>query len=945
MIHLRLRTEYSFRRAFGKVEDVIRAAGGTAAAITDGGTWGHVAFQKAAKKAGVKPILGVEVYVVNDPRARGKELKGTGTRMALLARNTDGLRELYQVMTVANSDEFFYYIPRLGYDHINAVSENIFIISGANPNLMKLQNRGNVYLELNPENPPWNRKAASLKGWKRIVCCDNLYPTIEDRGAYEILAAREKRFRTTIMHVANEWELREAIPEAKQKDFDATEEIAAECNAELPKAKMVVFQNPTPLDKMCRRGAKQKGIDLKDPVYKARLKRELDMIREKDFEDYFYVIADMVQQAKRVMFVGPARGSSAGSLVCYLLDITDVDPIKHDLMFERFIDITRADLPDIDIDFPDDKRHLVITQLEEKYGKGRVGRIGTVLRYKAKSTLGDVAKELSIPPWEIKDLKDAVIDRSTGDARAQFAVADALEGLELGKALLAKYPELKIAGILEGHAKTSGTHAAGVIVIDEPVTNFCTVQRDGTAQIDKKDAEELNMLKIDALGLRTLTVLADCLEHVGKPREWLINYPLDDTEAFEIFNLERFAGIFQYEGYALQSLCRQMKIRNFDDIAVITALARPGPLHCGAATEFILRRIGQEKVVHLHDLCADLTEETYGTVIYQEQVMAIGRKMGQLSWEDVSMLRKAMSKSLGDEFFNQYWDKFKEGALAQKVPEAEARRIWDKICTFGSWAFNKSHAVSYGLLSYWCSVLKAHHPLEYAAACLRNAKDDEQAIKILRDLAKEGFAYKPVDPRHSTETWRVVDGVLVGGLTNIKGIGPATAKQIMERRAAGKGQTPSITAKLMNPVTPFDDIFEGQRRFGDIYANPAAHKVFSGKVWNIIEINDPGEYVFMGKLKEKNLRDLNEYHSLVKRKGRLVKHNNLFLNLVVEDDSGQIICKIKPDYYKTLGKPIVEAGKIGDWYMFKGRLKDDGWRVIELERVRPLETRTQREAS
>jgi hypothetical protein len=315
----------------------------------------------------------------------------------------------------------------------------------------------------------------------------------------------------------------------------------------------------------------------------------------------------------------------------------------------------------------------------------------------------------------------------------------------------------------------------------------------------------------------------------------------------------------------------------------------------------------------------------------------MGRAVGKLSWEDVSELRKAMSKSLGEEFFNKYWEKFEQGAKEHEIPSPEARRVWEKMCTFGSWAFNKSHSVSYGLISYWCCVLKAHYPLEFAAACLRNQKDDEQGIRILRDLAKEGFKYKPVDPATSGLNWSVVNGVLVGGLTNIKGVGEKKALDIIHRRNDGRSLLPGQRKLLSDPRTPYDDIFECERRFGSFYRNPKEHHITSGKVTYICDIGDPGDYVFIGKLKEKNLRDLNEYGNLVKRGGRLIKRNPLFLNLVLEDDTGSIIVKIDRYTYPKWGKPLIEKAKIGDWFLWKGRIRDDGWRMIQLQRWRALD--------
>ncbi len=943
MILLRLRTEFSFRRVFGRVEEVLAAVRGSpAAAITDDGTWGHVAWTKATAKVGIQPILGAEIDVVKDAARRDKQY---GRAMAFLARNADGLRELYALVTKANSADHFYYHPRLSAREVNEVSPNLVVLSGPAPLLSDLSPVAPFYLELSPAGGPWLKKAVAQDRWPLVATADNYYPRPEDWTAYAFHCGETLR-RTTISFIPTEEELRLALPMAPDEAFTNTESIAALCEAvPLPHANLVAFPNAdADVRARCVAGAGARGLQL-DGRYGERLERELDLIRQKQFADYFVLLADMVQEAKTRMFVGPARGSAAGSLVCYLMGITDVDPLVHDLMFERFIDVTRADLPDVDLDFPHTHRDQVMAYLVQKYGAERVGRLGTINRHKADSALGETGRFLQIPKVELDELQGAIIKRSTGDARAQFSVTDALDTMEVGKRLKAKYPGLVVAGQLEGHARYGGTHAAGYVVTAQPLVEIVSLDHRGCAQVDKSAAETLNLLKIDVLGLRTLTVLQDALGLIGKPVDWLLHYPLDDAAAFRVLSREKFSGIFQWEGYALQNLTRQMPIESFEDLVSITSLARPGPLHCGAAQEFLDRRNGKAVVVPLHSSIADVTARTFGTVVYQEQVMAIGRRLGQLSWEDVSQLRKAMSKSLGQEFFNHYWEKFRNGALAQGIAEPEALTIWNKLCTHGSWSFNRSHAVSYALISYWCCVLKAHYSLAFAAATLRHPMADERySIKLLRELAAEGIPFKVVDPERSTANWDVVDGVVLGGLTNIKGIGEKKAAQILAKRASGEPLTPGLVKLLTHPVTPFDDLFEAHRRFGRMYRVPRDYGILSGPLVEIAQIGGNGEYIFLGKLMEKNLRDLNEYGNLVKRaaaqgctpEAAMLTEGNLFLNLTLEDDSSSIFATMRRRTYATYGQLVTES-KVGEWFLWQGYIKDN-WRKIHVTKVRKLTT-------
>ena len=936
MINIRVRTEYCFRKAFGSVPKIIEAVDGDAIGICDTGTWGHVNFSAACKKVGKKPLLGVEIAVVGDASDRSKQ---PANYMSFIAKNNDGLSEIYQLVTRSTDKNHFYYYPRLSYEDLFDVSENVIMLSGSTPDwgLLPRTKKDHLYIELNPMSSKKALEFAESKGFQVVATSDNFYPTVQDKKAYEVLVGMNRTDRTAPMHILDEWEWREAVPWGPDVALENTYKIAEMCNVNLPTAEMVKIKPEKTLRVMCEEGAAQKGIDLNDDVYGPRVERELAMIDEKGFTDYFHVIADMINYAKQHMLVGPARGSSGGSLVCFLTGITDIDPIEHDLLFERFIDISRADMPDIDIDFQDDRREMVFDYLKEKYGEDKVAHLGTVSRYKAKSTIGEVSKELKIPAWEVKDLKESIIERDWGDPRINNCIEDTLNDLDVGKKIVEKYPQIKVAAAMENHARHNGVHAAGIIVTEKPVSEYCSVSRQtGAAQIDKRDAEQLNLLKIDALGLRTLSVLQDVLDQVGWTRDQLMQHPMDDQGAFAILNDEKFAGIFQFEGFALQSVCRQMKITQFEDIAALTALARPGPLQSGGTSEYVRRHNGDSPITYLHPLTEQSTRVTKGIVVYQEQVMNIGREIGNLSWEDVSALRKAMSKSLGKEFFDKYFDKFKAGAIENGVEEDQAQFIWDNINTMGGWAFNRSHAVAYGLVSFWCCVLKSRFPLEFAAACLRNVKDDDQAVRLLREVVSEGLTYKPFDKLKSQQNWSVQDGELIGGLLGIKGIGPKMADDIVQRRQLQQPLTPRQEKLLEEGSTAYDDVFECERRFGHIKREPEKYNITT-PLTDIADMDTdrPGTFVFFGKLKEKVVKDLNESSSIEKRNGRRINKNNLWLNIMVEDDTGPIKCTVDRFKYSKLGKPIVESGEIGDWYLIKGYLNSN-YRKVSIEKWKKL---------
>lgn len=919
MQNLNIKTECHFSfsdRGYGKIADVvarIKALGQTHAAITDATTFGHINWYNECIKAGIVPLLGAEIRVPLSEEAIA--------RMTLIAKNNEGLEELYGLTSASASDA-------LELETVLKSSANVIKLTGTLHGLTKAQWKllKGTYADISPSTPP-DLRAEKLAGKFPIVAVgDNRYPTLADRGAFSLFGGSTE---THPQHILSEREARGYIHGLPDAAYTLSDQVAKSCKVSLPKA--VNMEVKGSLEKLCRDNIRAR-LGRWTKRYEERLKLELGMIRDKKFESYFLIISDMVRYAKKHMIVGPARGSAAGSLVCFLAYITDVDPILHGLLFERFIDVTRADLPDIDLDFPDTKRQLVIDYLQNKYGAANVIHLGTLLTFQPRSILKMVSKKLNIQMWEFQPLLDTMIERSSGDSRAALCLLDTLEGMEAGKAIMSRHPQIRIATAFEGHANTTGTHAAGIIVCANPVNCYCTVDsRTSTAQLDKSDAEKINLLKIDILGLRTLSVLEYAIGLIPGKRIDLTKIPLDDKKAFALLNEGKWAGIFQFEGDAVQMLTKQIKIDRFSDISALGALARPGPLNSGGASEWADRRMGRAPVKHLHPMVEEFTAETYGIIIYQEQVMSIGRKIGQLDWDDVTELRKAMSKSKGEEFFNQYYSKFETGAKNLGVTSIHARHIWDHLNTMGSWSFNKSHAVCYGLISYWCAYLKAHYPLEFAAATLRHAKDEAQTITVLRELTEEGYPYVPFDARLSRENWEVIDGQLVGGFLNLKGVGETTASELVKARE--EGWTAKQIDKIVEAEVLYHDIFPARTRYSHLYAAPKRNG-FPGidRLWTAREVDAaklagdlPDQFYFLGRLSDKVPRDLNEYIFQVKRvqegRPKLLSHDTAYLNLVIEDDTGRIYSTVNNRSYEDVGRDIVNTGVVGkSWYVFCGRL-------------------------
>lgn len=924
----------TFRNVYGRMPEVLerlKGVGAKTAAIVDVGTWGHVKFEREAEKNGIQPLFGMEVPILTYTEDGEKgDFKPSAWMLA------KDLRLFYQATsaTVQNGG-----MTAGAFGSLEGV---LRFPGGA---LALLPDKAFDYIDVNPSSlllAAQGVKRHRETGKPLVLTGYNDMPSIEH---VDYAYAWEVRDSVGVRTIEECWDMYSTLKHVMTRDeFESAWENAYKIEAELAGMKL----NKAPLIKvegdlvaLAREGVKSRldrgHIAEWTDVYEARFVEEIAQIQAKEFDSYFLVVADLVAYAKRHMLVGPARGSAAGSLVCYVLNITEVDPLPFDLLFQRFIDISRADLPDIDIDFNDTKRYMVFDYMREKYGVTHVSKMGNINTLKAASVMAQVGKKFLIPQNETFSVKNALIEYSSGDARYGKGLQDTFDSTAPGTAFRERYPDAaRCMGDLEIHPSHTGVHAAAILVCNEPITDFCTVNAEGVAQIDKPDSEYLNLLKIDALGLRTLGIIEDS-GVVTAEELYALKY--DDPEVFEVINSDRVSGIFQFEGDAVRSVARSVNVDSFSKIDNLTALARPGPLASGMAQKYIARARGDEEVTYDVPQLEKYLKDTFGVFLYQEQIMSVVKEIGLFDWVKTSAVRKAMSGRKGEEYFNVMGADFVAGAVSQGVPEDQAKKIWNEMVTFGSWGFNKSHSVSYAVVTYWTCWLKRYHKLDFAAACLRTAKDDEQTIAILRELDKEGVKYTAIDPEHSDLNWKVANGRLVGGIMNAKGFGPVTALRFIEaRNNRGNGEKAEaafqkLAAKLSKAETKFSDLREAHTRWGHFYDNPKLAGVTSGNpIIGMAEVKDGDDGLCIVKLTKKVLADENEAIRVKKRGGTIKKGLTQFVDLMMVDDSSDspMRFRIRPDKFPSMGKPIAEGAPNGSWFLVRGwKLRDIGMFIVK----------------
>lgn len=547
--------------------------------------------------------------------------------------------------------------------------------------------------------------------------------------------------------------------------------------------------------------AKHEGSDPHEVLerYKARLRKELTAIKSQNFVDYFLLVYDLYEwvRAQDIM-CGPGRGSAAGSLVSFLLGITSVDPIEHGLIFERFISPSRIDMPDIDMDFEDVRRQEIIDHLREKYGSDKVCQIATVGKLSGKQCLKDISRVLNVPYAEVNAVTNSIIERSSGDERASQTIEDSFREFKVCQDFNAKYPDvLKYAKKLEGMAKNLGIHAAGVITSPVPLVELIPLEQRNhngewvtVSAIDMYGVAAMGLLKLDVLGLRTLTVLNDSVKAIKERHGETIDLeelPLDDKKVLKGFTDHKYVGIFQYDSPGADKICSGVKFKHFEDIAAMTALNRPGTARSGLATQYVARKKNPKLVekTAMHPLVSEITKDTLGIIVYQEHVLRIFTDIAGFAPATADSLRKKIAKKWGDESIGKERENFIKGCKKTCDMDAKtAGKIMDAITFFGSYGFNKSHATAYGIIAYWGMWLKLHYPLEFFWALLKNEPARIRIQQFAKDAKNHGIELFPPSVSASRKHFAIdpTNDSIIGSLVDIKGVGEAAATSIMENQ-------------------------------------------------------------------------------------------------------------------------------------------------------------------
>ena len=856
--HLHVHTEFSLLDGACRVRDIAKRAkelGQDALAITDHGVmYGVIDFYRACKAEGVKPIIGCEVYVA--PRTRfdkTHDLDSHARHLILLCRNEEGYRNLSYMVSMAFT-EGFYIRPRIDLDLLREHHEGLIALSaclaGEVPRLLRrgdyegakahalemreLFGEDGYYLEVqnhrleaDPQVIAGLLRLHEETGIPLVATNDVHYLKQEDAEAQDVLMCiqtgktldeqNRMKMETPEFYLKSEEEMRALFPQCPEA-IENTAKVAALCNVDfefgvhhLPEFKLPAGETSSDsyFEKLCRAGFARRYPNAKEG-FAQRLQFEMDMIRKMGFVDYFLIVSDFIGFAKKSGIpVGPGRGSAAGSMVSYCLDITDIDPMKYELYFERFLNPARVTMPDIDVDFCIRRRQEVIDYVAQKYGADHVAQIVTFGTMKAKAVIRDVARVMNLPYAQADTLAKLV----PFDPKMTLDKA-----LILSPQLSQLYdtdPQVKklidMAKKLEGMPRNASTHAAGVVITRLPVHEYVPLAtNDGVpvTQYIMTTLEELGLLKMDFLGLRNLTILDDAVKLVQKndPGFRLADIPEDDPEVFKMLSEGNTSGVFQLESAGMTGVCVGLKPRSIEDICAVIALYRPGPMD--SIPRFLECARDPAKVAYKHPLLEPILSNTYGCIVYQEQVIQIFQTLAGYSIGQADMIRRAMSKKKVKEvekeretFLHGDPERNIDGCAKRGVPEDAARSIYDEIFDFANYAFNKAHSVSYAVVAYQTAWFKCRHAKEYLAALLTSVLGSQEKVaEYIEECKRCGIDLLPPDVNESESSFTVSGNNIRFGLAALKGVGVGfTDALLAERRRGGAfASFPDFCARMLD---------------------------------------------------------------------------------------------------------------------------------------------------
>lgn len=842
--HLHNHTHYSLLDGACTPEKLIKAAvedGQEAIALTDHGVmFGCYDFYKQAKKAGIKPILGCEVYVANGSRF-DKDNRKAGVKkrnyyhLVLLAKNNIGYKNLMKLVSFGFT-EGFYYKPRIDTDLLEQYSEGLIAMSAC---LAGVVNAHIVAGDMD--------EAVNTAKWYKGVFGDDFYlelqnheldldglilekvPKIAKDLSIKLVASNDAHYikkedalpHNVLLHIQNSsssnngtfdvHNLRYGKPEMYLKTqqqmielfssypgaIENSMEIAAKCDVDLKTGiHMPIFKIPPTstakdnneyLREITFKGMEERYSELTESLIE-RVNFELDVIIKMDYASYFLIVQDLIQAARDLgVRVGPGRGSAAGSLVAYALKIINVDPMKHDLLFERFLNPDRVSMPDIDIDFSDDKRDRVITYVKEKYGEQSVAQIITFNTLSSKAVLKDVGRVLGIPLDQVNKTTKC-IPTSLGKV---MPIGEAMNLPDLAWLKNHSDPRFKewieYSKTLEGFARNSSVHAAGVVIAPSDITDFVPLYKapdsDPSTQYTMKDLEEAGLLKMDFLGLRTLSIIDNTLEMIKRNHGIDLDIDAIDYEdelTYKLIGNGDTLAIFQFESDGMQSYLKKLKPQNIEELTAMNALYRPGPME--NIPEFIDRKQGKKNISYLHPLMERSLKTTYGVIVYQEQVMQLVRDLAGFTLAQSDIMRRAMGKK-DEKTMNTLKAQFTSGAASNGISDSLATEIFNLILKFASYGFNKSHSLAYSYLAFQTAYLKAHYTAEFLAANMSAELNDlKKIVQLIEEAKKFGFTVIPPNINKSFSTFTVEEKKIIFGLSAIKNVGSSVVDSIISAR-------------------------------------------------------------------------------------------------------------------------------------------------------------------